>query len=128
MTFLPTALVVALLIATPHAQPAITASDAWAPAASGAPAPVYMVINNPTMYDIHVVSAKSEAAGKVELIDGDKPVKELTVASYGSLELKAGGAFVRLSDLKQELKAGTSLTVTLMTDGGVTIVATASVK
>ena len=128
MTFLRTALVVALLNVTTLAQPAITASDAWASAPAGAPVAVYMVINNPTMYDIYVVSATSDAAGKVELIDGDKPVKELTVASYGSLELKAGGAFVRLSDLKQELKAGASVTVTMMTDGGVTIVAAAVVK
>lgn len=128
MTFLRAALVVALLIATPHAQPAITASDAWAAAPAGAPASVYMVINNPTMYDIYVVSAKSDAAGTVELIDGDKAVKELTVASYGSLELKAGGPYVRLSDLKQALKAGESVTVTMMTDGGVTMVATAVVK
>lgn len=128
MTFLRTVVVVALLIATPYAQPAITASDAWAAAPAGAPASVYMVINNPTMYDIYVVSAKSDAAGKVELIDGDKPVKELTVAAYGSLELKAGGACVRLSDLKQALKAGESVTVTMVTDSGVTIVATAAVK
>ena len=126
MTILRTALVALLLNLTAFAQPAPTAADAIV-VVTGTTASVYLGINNPTMYDIYVVSAKSEAAGKVELIDGDKPVKELTVASYGSLELKAGGAFVRLSDLKQELKAGASVTVTLMTDGGVTIVATAAV-
>ena len=36
--------------------------------------------------------------------------------------------FLRLSDLKRELKAGESVTVTMVTDGGVTIVATAAVK
>lgn len=95
---------------------------------SGATASVYLDINNPTMYDIYVMSATSDVAGKVELYSADKPVDNLTVAAYGSLTLKAGGMFLRLSDLKRELKAGESITVTLVTDGGVTIVATAAVK
>ncbi len=109
------------------AQPAITASDATVVVA-GATASVYLVINNPTMYDSYVMSATSDAAGKVELYSGDKPVANLTVAAYGSLALKTGGMFLRLSDLKRALKAGESITVTMMTDGGVTIVATAVVK
>ncbi len=109
------------------AQPAPTASDATVVVA-GATASVYLVINNPTMYDSYVMSATSDAAGKVELYSGDKPVDNMTVAAYGSLELKAGGMFLRLSDLKRALKAGESITVTMMTDGGVTIVATAGVK
>ncbi len=109
------------------AQPAITASDATVVVA-GATASVYLVINNPTMYDSYVMSATSDAAGKVELYSGDKPVDNMTVAAYGSLTLKTGGTFLRLSDLKRALKAGESITVTMMTDGGVTIVATAGVK
>ena len=129
MTLLRTTLVVALLNVTTVAQPAITASDAWATvAAAGADGSVYMVINNPTMYDIYVMSATSDAAGKVELYSGDKPVANMTVASYGSLVLKAGGMFLRLSDVKRALTAGERITVTLMTDGGVEIVATAAVK
>jgi len=109
------------------AQTTPTASDATV-VPSGAAASVYLVINNPTMYDIYVMSATSDVAGKVELYSADKPVDNLTVAAYGSLTLKAGGMFLRLSDLKRELKAGESITVTLVTDGGVTIVATAAVK
>ncbi len=109
------------------AQPAITASDATVVVA-GATASVYLVINNPTMYDSYVMSATSDAAGKVELYSGDQPVANMTVAAYGSLALKTGGMFLRLSDLKRALKAGESITVTMMTDGGVTIVATAVVK
>ena len=108
-------------------QPAPTASDASAVVA-GATASVYLVINNPTMYDIYVTSATSEVAAKVELCSVDKAIDDLTVASYGSLELKAGGMFLRLSGMKRELKAGESIAVTMMTDGGVTIVATAVVK
>lgn len=127
MTILRTALAIVLLNVAAFAQPAPTAADATAVVA-GATASVYLVINNPTMYDIYVVSATSAVAGKVELYSADKPVQDLTVSSYGSLELKAGGMFLRLSELKRELKAGESITVTMMTDGGVTIVATAVVK
>lgn len=109
------------------AQTAPTASDATIVKA-GATANVYLVVNNPTMYDVYVMSATSDAAGKAELYSTDKPVDNLTVAAYGSLELKAGGMFLRLSDLKRELKAGESVAITLTTDGGVAIAATATVK
>jgi copper(I)-binding protein len=109
------------------AQPAPSAADATV-VVSGATASVYLVINNPSMYDIYVMSATSDAAGKVELYSADKPVDNMTVAAYGSLTLKAGGMFLRLSDLKRELKAEESVTVTMVTDGGVTIVTTAVVK
>ena len=127
MTFLPTALVVTLLNVTAHAQPTPTAADATV-VVSGTTASVYLMINNPTMYDIYVTSATSDAAGKVEIYSGDKAAQDLTVSSYGSLALKAGGMFLRLSDLKRVLKAGESITVTMMTDGGVTIVAIAVVN
>jgi copper(I)-binding protein len=120
-------LLAAIVALTLAVQPAPTAADASVVVA-GATASVYLAINNPTMYDIYVVSATSDAAGKVELYSAEKPVENMTVAAYGSLELKAGGMFLRLSDLKRELKAGESITVTMMTDGGVPIVAVAAVK
>ena len=116
-----------LLNATLLAQAAPSASDATT-VVSGATASVYLVINNPSMYDIYVMSATSEVARKVEMYSADKPVDNMTVAAYGSLTLKAGGMFLRLSDMKRELKAGESITVTMMTDGGVAIAATAPVK
>jgi copper(I)-binding protein len=127
MTILRTALVAMLLNVTAFAQPAPTAADATVVVAGGT-ASVYLVVNNPTMYDIYVVSATSDAAGKIEIYTGDKPVNDLTVSSYGALELKAGGSFLRLSELKRELKAGESVKVTLMTDGGISILAVATVK
>jgi copper(I)-binding protein len=127
MTILRTALVLMLLNVPTLAQTAPTATDATV-VTSGATANVYLVVNNPTMYDVYVMSATSDAAGKVELYSADKPVDNLTVAAYGALELKSGGMFLRLSDLKRELKAGESVAVTLTTDGGVAIAATATVK
>lgn len=129
MMFLRISLVVLLLNLIVHAQPAVTASEAWVTeSAVDSTAAAYLSISNPTMYDIYVVEVTSDAAGKIELRDGGKPVKEITVPSYGSTELKAAGPHLLLMDLKKALKAGENVTLTLMTDGGVTIVTTALVK
>ena len=121
--------IVFLLGAAALAQPAIMASDAWVTeSAADGTAAAYVVISNPTMYDIYIMSATSDAAGKVELRDGDKAAREITVASFGSATLEAGGAFLRLSELKRPLKAGDTIQLTLETDGGVTLVTTAVVK
>ena len=110
-----------------HAQPSPTASDATAHATSDAVV-VYATLNNPSMYDIYVTSGESDAAASVELVQGDKPATSLTIPAYGSLELKAGGPHVKLSRLKNRLKAGEELKLTLQTDGGVAIAIAAVVK
>ncbi len=112
------------------AQPAVTMSDAWVPlpAAGATSTALYATIENQTMYDVYVVSGTSEVSATVELREGDKVVKDLTVASFGSLELKAGGPHVLLGDLKRALKAGETIEVTLTTDGGLAITAAAVVK
>ena len=104
-----------------------TASDTSAEL-KGDTAIVYATINNPTMYDVYVVSGKSDTATKVELLDGEKVVTSLTVAAYGSLELKADGPRVRLSGFKNQLKAGDQLKLTLETDGGIAIPIAAIIK
>ena len=88
---------------------------------------VYATLNNPTMYDAYVQSGTSDA-GKVELRDGDKTTSNITVPSFGSVELKAGGPYVLVTDLKNQLKAGDTIKVTLNTDGGVAIAIAAVVK
>ena len=93
MHLLRTGTLLALLFlprAAIHAQPSATASDVTAHP-SGDAVVVYATLNNPSMYDIYVTSGESEAAGKVELVQGDKPASSLTIPAYGSLELKAGG-------------------------------------
>ena len=127
MTFLRTAIAVLLLNLPTYAQPNPTASDAWAQADAGSVA-VYATVSNPSMYDIYLVSGKSDAAGKIELLNGEKPVTSITVPAYGSTELKPGAMFVRLSELKGQLKAGDEVQVTLETDGGVAIAIAATVK
>ena len=127
MIFLRTAALAALLNLIVHAQKDPTASDASAELGTGTVA-IYATVNNPSMYDIYLVSGTSEAAGKVELMNVDKPVTTVTVPAYESAELKAGAMHVRLSDLKREMKAGETVKLTLMTDGGISIPIAAVVK
>ena len=128
MMFLRTALVLMLLNVIFVAQKDPTASDAWASAPANGSIAVYATINNPTMYDVFVVSGASASAGSVELIHIDKSITSITVPAYGSAELKAGEMFVRLSELKGEIKASDTVQLTLMTDGGVAIAIAAVVK
>ena len=135
MTFLHTAIVLALLNLPLHAQAKNpTASDPSAAVVPGGIA-VYALLENPTMYDAYVQSATSESAGKAELREGDptapgagKVTANITIPSFGSVELKAGGPFVLLSELKGQIKAGDTVKVTLMTDGGIAIAIAAIVK
>jgi copper(I)-binding protein len=127
MTFLRTAIVCVLLNLTTHAQPNPTVSDATAAVRDGA-VEIYATVSNPSMYDIYLTAAASDAAGKAELIAGGKPASSITVPSYGSVEFKAGGTFVRLSELKGQLKAGDEIKLTISTDGGVAIAIAAVVR
>ena len=127
MIFLRTALFFVSLNLIGHAQANPSAADASATVA-GDNVVVFATINNPTMYDIYVVSGKSAAAAKIELLDGEKVVTSLTVPAYGSLELKSDGPRVRVSGLKSQLKAGDELKLTLETDGGIGIPITAIIK
>lgn len=135
MRFLHTVLGIALLILPIHAQSKEpTASDSAAAIVSSGVA-VFATLSNPTMYDAYVQSGTSDA-GKVELRDGDlstalgagKPSSNITIPSFGSVELKAGGPFVLVSGLKTHPKVGDTITVTLQTDGGVAIAIAAIVK
>ena len=127
MTFLRTALVFTLLNLTIHAQgkdPA--ASDASAAIVPGGVA-IYATLTNPTMYDAYVQSGTSDA-GKVELREGGKTTSNITIPAYGSVELNADGPFVLVSELKGQPKAGDTINLKLMTDGGVAIAIAAIVR
>ena len=135
MTFLRTALVFTVLNLTVLAQGKNPdASDVSAAIVPGGVA-VYAMLTNPTMYDAYVQSGTSDA-GKVELREGDpstgpgagKVTANITIPSYGSVELKAGGPFVLVSELKRPPKAGDTINLKLMTDGGIAIAIAAVVK
>ena len=127
MTSLRTALIAALLISPLFAQGKTpSASDASAAITPGGVA-VYATLTNPTMYDSYVQSGTS-AAGKVELREGGKTTANITIPAYGSVELKADGPFVLISELKGQPKAGDTINVTLVTDGGDKIALAATIK
>ena len=116
----------ALALAAVVFQKDPTASDTSAALVDGGVA-IYGTLNNPTMYDAYVQSGKSDA-GKVVLRDGAKTTSNITIPSFGSVELKADGPFVLVTDLKNQLKAGEKINVTLETDGGAAIAVSAIVK
>ena len=127
MTSLRTALIVMLLFLPLHAQGKDpSAADASAAIVADGVA-VYATLSNPTMYDAYVDGGKSDA-GKVVLREGDKTASTITIPSFGSVELKAGGPFVLVTDLKNQLKAGDTIKVTLSTDGGAAIAVAATIK
>jgi copper(I)-binding protein len=135
MTLLRTALIALLLFVPLHAQGKDpSASDASAAIVPGGVA-IYATLSNPSMYDAYVQSGKSDV-GKVQLRDKDpsaplgtgKPTGNITIPAFGSVELKAGGPFVLVTDLNTAPKAGDTITVTLETDGGAAIAVTAVVK
>lgn len=118
------------------AQVQVSASDAWivTPVAGATTAVAAVTIRNPTMYDVYVISAVSDAAGRIEFREAApaggeaKAVKELTVPAFGSLDLSPQGIHALLIDLKQPLKTGDTVTITLSTDAGVALKVTAPVK
>jgi copper(I)-binding protein len=127
MIFLRTAVVFALLNVTIVAQGKNPdASDVSAAIIPGGVA-IYAMLTNPTMYDAYVQSGTSDS-GKVELREGGKATSNITIPAYGSVELKADGPFVLVSELKGQPKAGDTINLKLMTDGGVAIAIAATIK
>ena len=119
-------LAAAALIAAAAPQPKrVAASSGWVklPAAGETGAMAFVAIENPTMYEIYVVSATADAAGKVELRDGAqrgdarlKPVEFISVPAYASVDMKPESVHLMLLDLKRPLKEGDKVTLTLATD------------
>jgi len=127
-------IVFALALAALLFQKDPTASDSFAVIVPGGVA-IYATLNNPTMYEAYVQSGTSDA-GKVELCEGDpsialgagKPASHITIPSFGAVDLKAGGPFVLVSELRAQPKAGDTIKITLQTDGGVAIAIAAIVR
>lgn len=113
-------------------QRTVTAAAAWieAPAAGATSANAYVSVDNPTMYEVYVVSATSAAAEKIEIrgAGADAATTEVSVPAYGSVELKPGGTRLVLTGLKRPLKAGEKVELTLTTDSGVVLTVTADVR
>ena len=116
-------------------QKAVSASDAWIklPAAGDTMTTAFAVIDNPTMYDVYLVSASSAIAGDVMFGDAstagnDTPVKEITATAYGKTELTPKGVHLILKGLKRPLTAGETVSITVVTDSGAAIGLSATVR
>ncbi|MCC7181561.1 MAG: copper chaperone PCu(A)C [Acidobacteria bacterium] len=132
---------VAVLVAglgVAEAQAPLTASGAWVrePVPGRTVTAGFVVIENPGGADIQVVGASSDVAGTVELHEmvrsGDMmkmaPVKSIVVPAKGKVELRPGGLHLMLFELKKPLKEGDTVTLTLTTDNGATVQASAAVR
>lgn len=90
------------------------------------------LIENPTMYDVYVLTAASDVAASVEfreIRDGKPhPLKMLTVPAYESLALAPGATELVLTGLKRPLKEGETVAIELRTDAGVTLKLSAPVR
>jgi copper(I)-binding protein len=124
----------ALLVASLVEQKVVTASKAWikAPAAGETTAIAFVVVDNPTMYDVYLMSASTDVAGKVQFqkMVGAKAevIESITAPAYDSVELKPDGNQILLMDLKRPLNPGDKVRITLTTDNFATIEAEAEVR
>ncbi len=125
--------------ATPSPAPAgLSIDGAWArtsPKVANAGA-AYLVIKNPGTVADALVGASSPASGTAQVHEtytlpapsgstmqgaspstgammGMRPVAKIDIPAGGSIELKPGGYHIMLMELKQELKAGTTIPLTL---------------
>jgi periplasmic copper chaperone A len=130
-------LFLAFAVAPLAAQKPIAASNGWikAPAAGDTTAAAFVVVDNPTMYDVYVVSASTDVAGRVTFqrpgaspTAAADPVAQVTAPAYDSVELKPDGVHMLLSDLKKPLKPGDTVTLVLTTDSGIALEVAAEVR
>src|SRR3990172_9588050 len=86
-------------------QKDVGASDAWVklPAAGETVASAFVVVENPTMYDIYLTSGATEVAEKVEFREKAKgveqPLKMVTVSAFDSLSMSTEGIYLQLMNL-----------------------------
>ena len=137
-TILATLALVACAFGIAAAQAPMSMSGAWVrePVPGRPNTAAYVVVENPGATDLLIVSASSDVSSKVELHEmvrsGDmmkmSPVKSITVPAKGKVELKPGGLHIMLFELKKPLKEGDTVELTLTTDKGATVKASAAVK
>ena len=118
-------------------QKRVEAVGGWVkePAAGDTTVIAFVDVDNPTMYDVYLTSAATDAAGKVEFRDksqkGDpqgQVRKTVTVPAFGSIAMEPNGVQLLLTDLKRPLKGGDTVSLMLKTDGGVELQVSAAVR
>lgn len=118
------------------AQTGPSAVSAWvaAPAAGATWAAAYVELKNPSMYEVFVVSATTDAAATVEFRAAaagkadPAVVPELAVPAYGGVDAAVTAPHLRLIGLTRPLAAGDTVALTLKTDTGDTLQVSAAVR
>lgn len=124
--------------------PALQIQNAWVRLVPNKTTAAYMVISNPSARPVKIVGFATPIATRTELhqtqfvdpndhlgmdhgnmqgmegaeLTGMREVKEVVVPARGKLELKPGGTHLMLVGLKQTLRAGQKVRLTLRLEGG----------
>ncbi|MEZ9395632.1 copper chaperone PCu(A)C [Vibrio splendidus] len=134
------ALTLAGLLLTPLAQANndVMVHDAYARATppSAVNSAVFTTLMNHSDKERSIVAATTPAAGKVELhdviVDGDvmkmRQIQQITIPANGEVVLKPGSLHIMLFDLKDGLKEGEQIEMTLTFANGETQTFDAPVK
>jgi periplasmic copper chaperone A len=84
---------------------------------------------------VYVTEVTTEVAGKVELRRASKTpqakpeaVASITAPAFGSVKMTPDGVQLLLMNLKRPLKVGETITLTLSTDSGSSMIAEAEVR
>ena len=111
-------------------QTAISSGWVKLPAAGATETAAYLVIDNPTQYDVFLQKASSDVAGAVEFRAAGKPepLTFVTVPAYESLEMNAKGTYLLLRDLKKPLTDGAKVPISVTTGPGAPLTVEAVVK
>jgi copper(I)-binding protein len=123
-------LLVSTTAAAVQRKEAAIASGWVKPAAGATTAEAYLVIVNPTAYDVVLQKPSSDAAGVLELRAAGKtePLDFVTVPAYESLEMSATGTYLLLRDVKKPLTDGVRVPISVVTDRGSSLTVEAVVK
>jgi copper(I)-binding protein len=125
-------LVLVLSTAAAVQQKVVAIPSGWVklPAAGATETAAYLVIDNPTQYDVFLQKASSDAAGAVEFRAAGKPepLTFVTVPAYESLEMDAKGTYLLLRDLKKPLTDGAKVPISVTTGPGAPLTVEAVVK
>jgi copper(I)-binding protein len=128
-------LLAALIVVAPLVQQKVpTATKAWikAPAAGETTATAFLVVDNPTMYDVYLTSAATDVAERVQfqkiVNSKTEPTEFFLAPAYGSVELTPDGVRMVLIGLKKPLNPGDKVTLTLTTDNSLEIGVEAEVR
>jgi hypothetical protein len=94
----------------------------------GASSPVAETAEVHETYAIEAPMGSTEPGASVSTMMGMRPVARIAIPAGGSLELKPGSYHIMLMNLKQELKAGDKIDVTLTFENADPITVSAEVR